>query len=281
VPDLRVTLKKMSYRPLESSLQKALLASAGKPFCFDDGAYRYLFLDERLMQSVMSIGNPVELLFGYTRAMMCFLLFNPVPRHILMVGLGGGSLAKYCYHYLPSTRITILEIDHDVIALRDKFDIPRDSERFRVIHTEAAAWLATAPSDVDVLLVDGFNADGIAPELHSQDFYASCHDVLTAEGVLATNFWTEATNLHILASRLHLEFDYQVWRIRSPDSSNSLYFSMKTDGKSLLPSGWVKRARHLEEHFKLALPEMARQLRATTEDRMGPRHQPSHCSFDD
>jgi spermidine synthase len=271
----------MSHRPIESHLQKALLASEGKPFCLDDGGYRYLFLDERLMQSVMSIDNPVELLFGYTRAMMCFLLFNAAPRHIVMAGLGGGSLAKYCHHYLPATRITILEIDHDVIALRDRFDIPADSERFQVIHTDAAAWLATAPSDVDVLMVDGFNADGIASELHTQDFYAACHGVLTPEGILVTNFWTEATNLHILASRLHLEFDYQVWRIRSPDSSNFLYFSVKTDGKSLPPSGWVKRAHQLEAHFKLALPEMAGQLRATTEDRSGNQHQRSHSLLDE
>ena len=61
---------------------------------------------------------------SYTRAMMAFLLFNPEPRHVLMIGLGGGSLAKYCHRKLPATRITVLELDHDVIALRAKFGIP-------------------------------------------------------------------------------------------------------------------------------------------------------------
>lgn len=266
----------MPRRPIKSSLQQALLASNGKPFSFDDGGYRYLFLDERLMQSVMYISNPVELFFGYTRAMMCFLLFNPAPRHILMVGLGGGSLAKYCHRYLPATRITVLEIDQDVIALRDQFGVPAESDRFNVIHAEAAAYLAGTACEADIIMVDGFNAEGIAPELHTSNFYASCYGALSPEGILVTNFWSEATDINILASRLHLEFDYQVWRIRSPDSHNFLYFSLKTDGKSPLPSAFVKKAELLEHRFQLALPDMARQLRVTTED--GLRHSASPLS---
>ena len=37
--------------------------------------------------------------------MMGFLLFKPQPRSIGMIGLGGGSLAKFCYRYLSRTRI--------------------------------------------------------------------------------------------------------------------------------------------------------------------------------
>ena len=259
----------MSHRPIESNLQPALLASQGKPFAFDEGGYRYLFLDERLMQSAMSINDPTELFLGYTRAMMCFLLFNPAPRHILMVGLGGGSLAKYCHCHLPATRITVLEVDQDVIALRDRFDVPAESDRFHVIHAEAAAYMADVPCEADVIMVDGFNADGVAPELHTSDFYASCRGVLSPQGILVSNFWSEAKDMHILASRLHLEFDYQVWRIRSPDSFNYLYFSLKTDGKSPPPSGFIKKAKALERRFQLGLPDMGRQLHATTEDRSG------------
>jgi spermidine synthase len=55
--------------------------------------------------------------------MMGFLLFRHEPREILMFGLGGGSLAKYCHRHLPAARIRV-EIDSDVIAFRDQFAVP-------------------------------------------------------------------------------------------------------------------------------------------------------------
>ncbi|KAK0360144.1 hypothetical protein LTR94_028457 [Friedmanniomyces endolithicus] len=65
---------------------------------------------------------------------MCFALFVPDPRHIVMVGLGGGSLAKFCHRHFPRARITVLEIRDDVIALRDQFCLPPDDARLRILH---------------------------------------------------------------------------------------------------------------------------------------------------
>ena len=48
---------------------------------------------------------------AYTRAMMAFLLFAPAPREVLMVGLGGGSVALFVHEHLPRTRITVVELD--------------------------------------------------------------------------------------------------------------------------------------------------------------------------
>jgi len=67
------------------------------------------------IQSRMSVARPDELQFEYTRLMMGVLLFQPQPKRILMVGLGGGSLAKFCYKHLPDTHITVVEINPHVI----------------------------------------------------------------------------------------------------------------------------------------------------------------------
>ena len=77
-----------------SHFEDAFRGSAGKPFAFDNDDMRTLHFDDRFIQSAMRISAPNELLLSYTRAMMGFLLFKPQPRHILMIGLGGGSLAK-------------------------------------------------------------------------------------------------------------------------------------------------------------------------------------------
>src|SRR3546814_8125175 len=75
----------------------------------------------------MSITEPNRLLLEYTQAMMGFLLFNASPGTIEIIGLGGGSLAKYCHAYLPSSNIRAVEIDEHVMAMAGQFCIPADS----------------------------------------------------------------------------------------------------------------------------------------------------------
>jgi hypothetical protein len=53
----------------------------------------------------------VALELEYTRGMMAFLLFQRMPRDIALIGLGGGSLAKYIHRHLPDSRLTALEIN--------------------------------------------------------------------------------------------------------------------------------------------------------------------------
>ena len=79
------------------------------------------------VQISMIKADPDVLILGYTRAMMAFLLLVPEPKDILIVGLGGGSLSKYCHRLLPAARITTVEISQKVIDLRDRFFIPADN----------------------------------------------------------------------------------------------------------------------------------------------------------
>jgi len=111
----------------------------------------------------MCTSRPDELELDYTKIMMGFLLLNHRPRHIAMIGLGGGSLAKFCYRNLPDTRITVLEINPHVIALRQEFLVPDDNERFQVIEADGADFVRDADPEFDVLLVDGYDPQGQAP----------------------------------------------------------------------------------------------------------------------
>jgi spermidine synthase len=103
----------------------------------DDGA-RALYFTRAFIRSEMRLSDPYALQFAYTRKMMGFLLFRHEPREILMLGPGGGSLAKYCHRHLPAARITAVEIDPDVIAFRDQFAVPPDDSRFSVVQGDAA-----------------------------------------------------------------------------------------------------------------------------------------------
>jgi spermidine synthase len=100
------------------------------PLVFELGDIRSLLANWAYVQSAMSINDPFRLMLDYTRAMMAFLLFKALPDSIEIIGLGGGSLAKYCHKYLPDTAIRGVEVDPDVIAVGDQFCMPQPSERF-------------------------------------------------------------------------------------------------------------------------------------------------------
>jgi spermidine synthase len=159
----------------------------GKPFIVEDTQTRRLHFGLDLVQSAMRIDDPYALEFAYTRKMMAFLLFVPNPQHVLMVGLGGGSLAKFCHRHLPGTRLTVVEVNPDVIALSAEFQVP-DDQRVAIIQADAAEYLPAAEGDTDVLLLDGFDSKGIAPTFLNRDFYRAALRRLRPGGVMVANF---------------------------------------------------------------------------------------------
>lgn len=112
-----------------------------KPYVMDDGERRFLHFNGRLIQSAMRLAEPNDLDLRYTQKMMSFLLFRPRPRRLLLIGLGGGSLVKFCHYRLPATHMTVLENNPDVIALQEAFLVPPDGPNLKVLEADGAAYL--------------------------------------------------------------------------------------------------------------------------------------------
>lgn len=162
-------------------------SSAMHPLIVDTDSERHLQFSDDALQSRMRLDDPYALIAPYTRQMMSFLLFNPDPAHILMIGLGGGSLVKFCYRHLSHARITVIEIDARVIALRDSFYIPADDRRLRVIHDDGARFLSRLEHPVDAILIDAFDEAGVSPSLATAEFFRDASRHLTPDGVLIMN----------------------------------------------------------------------------------------------
>lgn len=200
---------------------------SGKPEVREGRRTRSLCFDAFDIQSSMHMSDPLELDLSYTRAMMSFQLFHPDPMDILIVGLGGGSLSKYCFHKFPLARVTTVEIDERVIALREWFVIPRDSERFRIVHADAAEYLADKAGVADVILLDGFNASGLPASLSSQHFYDCCHAALRDEGVLVANLLNNDPRLATCLGRIRRTFDGQLLRTTAQYKANAIAIGLK------------------------------------------------------
>jgi spermidine synthase len=194
------------------------------------GDKRLLEFQPGMVQSEMRLSRPDQLVLSYVRAMMCFVLFHPRPAHIVMVGLGGGSLAKFCYRYLPHSRITVLELDAAVIALREQFAIPPDNGRFRVIQADAVTYMQQLEDSADVLLVDGFDADGLPPPLGSASFYTDCLRALRPGGVLVANIFSYDPHYPAMLRRLRRVFDNRICSFTGIAGNNRIVFAVKGGG---------------------------------------------------
>lgn len=204
-----------------------------KPFVYDNGESKSLHFTIGELQSRMVMRRPWRLEVDYTRTMMGFLLFKPAPLHIGMIGLGGGSLAKFCYRQLPGSQMTVLEINPHVIALRHEFQIPDDDERFRVITADGALFVQTETPRFDVLLVDGFDHEGQPAALCSQRFYDDCFAALPDGGVLVVNLHYDHPDYPVLADRISRSFSGHAVEVLSGEQSNSIVFAAK--GQAISP----------------------------------------------
>jgi len=198
-----------------------------KPYLTESDGILSLQFDEWSTQSEMSIDDTDELVIPYTRVIMSFLLLEPSPRHVAMIGLGGGSLAKYCYRHLPATEITAVEINPDVIALRNEFAIPADDARFRVVLGDGAAWVADFASKPDVLIVDGFDADGLPAQLSSQRFYDDCFAALAENGIMVVNMWKGYPRYDEYLARINNSFAGNSVIVDAQDGFNQIVLAVK------------------------------------------------------
>ena len=178
-------------------------------------------------QSQMWNHAPHALALEYTQTMMGFLLFLPKPQQIAMIGLGGGSLAKFCHRHLPRTRLRVVEINPHVVALRDTFHVPPDDDRFTVVLGDGARVVREDAEPCDVLLVDGYDSQGLPARLSSQRFYDDCCAALTPGGVMVANLHTGHRRFEVCVDRIRRSFDDEVLVVEAADLTNSVVFAFR------------------------------------------------------
>lgn len=204
-------------------LEQVIHGVYDKPFVIDDGYARTLYFSLHYAQSAMRLRRPFDLELRYTRKMMSFLLFQQQPASILMFGLGGGSLAKYCYRRLPEAEIRVVEVNPHVLAFREQFSIPPDDARFQVILGDAAAYVAACPNRPDVIMMDAFDRHGFPDSVSRRAFYVDIRAALADDGLMVANLAGEDEQRHA-----HLAM------IRAVFGPNTLVLPLASDGNHVV-----------------------------------------------
>jgi spermidine synthase len=221
---------------------------------------RSLHIGGVAIQSAMRLDDPHALALDYTRCMMAFLLFHPQPREALMIGLGGGSLAKFLHREMPGLRLRAVEIDSRVIAAaRTHFHLPPDDARLVVEHGCGAE--ALAPECCDLLIVDGFVDESHPEELTSPPFFDAAWIALTEPGVLVMNVMDSDPRFDETLRHLERSFGGAVLCMPALRDPNILVFALKGAPPRIRWQALRERVAPLESRLGLPFERYVNALR--------------------
>jgi len=243
--------------------KKWFASKAGAIAVSEERGVRMLHIGGDAIQSAMRLSAPDALELDYTRAMMACLLFCPKPQEILMVGLGGGSLARFMHARLSESRITVVEINPGMIAAaRQYFGLPAEDARLQVVLGDGADYVPEHQASADVLLLDGFEDGAHATELCTQRFYDASRAALREGGVLSANFMADDPKLELWNRRIGRSFGGRVLRVSAENAVNVIVLAFHGGPARIAWDELKARARALKRRFDLPFDYFVASLKA-------------------
>ena len=227
---------------------------------FDDGNKRYLSFGTADEQSCQLLMRPEQPQHGYTRAMIAVLsMLDRPPQQALVLGTGGGMLARALHSYFPQLHCDAVDLRKAVIMVAHQyFGLPRDA-RLTTHVSPAQDFLQTCPQrHYDLLFSDLYLADGLDTGQLHESFIGLCEQALSENGWLVLNLWKEhredglflpllrsrfATVMHattsdgnwiVWACRSSVSPDKQTLRNRSKELGQTMGFNLWQSAKGFL-----------------------------------------------
>jgi spermidine synthase len=218
----------------------------------EEAGIRYLHFGTDWVQGAMRLSKPHRLELAYTQAMLAFLLFRPIPRHVLIIGLGAASLVRWFRHALPDTHLTVIEINRDVIAAAHQFfRLPQDDDRLDVQVGDGYLYVQQAGPAFDAILVDGYDHRARAGKLESLEFYQACRARLAPQGALVANVFGRVHGHGRTKKHFRDVFGEGVVLLPSPDSKNVLVSAFADPPEPAGVAQLRDRAAELKERYDL------------------------------
>lgn len=152
----------------------------------DDQLFRYLVLD-RTFHAVMWKSDPIPLFLPYSQVMVAALALSPEPKRGLILGHGGGSLAKWLAQYWPSLELDVVEFDPTVVRMAEQYFDYHPPENHHVWVKDGRAFLNGTDRTYDVIWVDAFARHMIPFHLTTVEFFSALRAHLHPDGVVAVN----------------------------------------------------------------------------------------------
>lgn len=152
-------------------------------------------IEDNGRQTCFELKEPGKMVFAYTRMMTSALFVMPEPRNVLIVGLGGATISLAFHKILPDAVIDTVEIDPAVVRVAERYFGYRQGPRQRVFVEDGRAFVERAHQEgrqYDMVMLDAFDVDYIPAHLLTQEFLQHVRAILSPNGVLVANTFTNS-----------------------------------------------------------------------------------------
>jgi len=158
----------------------------------DSPICRSLHFDTEVKQSRYFFQAPLNLAFEYQQVIEQQLwiqhLKTPI-KNLLMLGVGGGSLASKLFISHPKLQMTLVDLRPTVIDIaHDFFYLPIHS-RIQTHAMDAAEFINTNTAQFDVIVVDVFDEDGMPEPFSQPPFLNALINQLEPGNAILFNLW--------------------------------------------------------------------------------------------
>lgn len=196
-------------------------------------------------QSAMALAEPDRLELSYLRAMLIGLIVVRDPSKILILGLGGGSLARFLLHNFPEVRIDVVELRPAMVEVAQNYFGLYPNDRLHIHISEAGEFLSRSLTEgvaaPELILVDLFDEQGLAPVVLQHDFFAALAAFLGHGGIVCINLWSgHAQSLQTATKLLKLYFPGRTYSLPVIGRGNVIGIGLEQSthwptGKSAMP----------------------------------------------
>lgn len=210
-------------------------------YIYDNFFFRWLCFSGNAIQSKLLKCAPAEICLATYQQIILPLRTLLAPKHILMMGLGGGDLIRYCLKQYPQSRITVVEYSPRVIEIaHDYFSIPKPSlqPQLSIVLQNAYDFILESHTPhpnkpyVDLCIMDIFTKTDSTRELCSEPYLACLTALLSDEGLLILNLiFSDPADVVQIIGILNQYFHHPIVSFQSLSYQNTVLVCFKNPSK--------------------------------------------------
>jgi spermidine synthase len=203
----------------------------GRIVVTDKGDERELrFSPDGARQSVVRVGAPKDLRLPYLRTAMLSLVLAPQPRRVLIVGLGGGTMAMFLRALFPEAEIEGVDIDPKVVEVAQAHLGFKPDAKLRATIADGRKVTEQSQGNYDLIFLDAYNDEEPPRHLLTVEFLNTVKARLAPGGVAVGNVWHQSINPHYAnVLRTWRETFGSVCVLDVPEAQNEIFLG-RADG---------------------------------------------------
>jgi spermidine synthase len=204
-------------------------------------------------ESAIDLADPERLLVPYTRGLFLAAVFQPSPRKVLMIGLGGGGFNRVFNRAFDCALLRTVEIDNRVKELAAQYMGFRESDRNQVVVADGRVHVKRNRSreKYDWIILDAYKGNCVPPHLKTTEFYREVSNCLESGGVVVSNLQNDSMLFDFDVATLNAAFPHVLYfqipstpnviAIASPSKQADLRKMLSSFNRGSLPDALSKQ----------------------------------------